>query len=32
MKVILIERPKFLSFLLRRIYHIPKIKTNGNPG
>ncbi len=26
MKVVLIERPKFISFILRRIYKIPKIE------
>lgn len=31
MKVVLIENPKFLSFILRKIYRIPKIKVKGSP-
>ncbi|MCI7086040.1 MAG: stage V sporulation protein SpoVM [bacterium] len=26
MKVVLIEKPKFLSFILRKIYKIPKVE------
>ena len=30
MKVVLIERPKFWSFILRRMYKIPKLKNEFN--